>query len=463
MRPEKSIILITKDRPGLLRKAVDSVRSSLNNAGDTEILIVDETAVPVSQNWPEGVRYITIPVQNRGFGYARRLSVSLARGKIIAFVDDDVVVAANWAEEIFKPFDNPNIAAVGGAVLPVTEGITLLGRIVSLLGFPAGGLERFLKAKGGNQSTGLISACNCAFRPEIGLKVGGFDELLRWGGEDQEFFARIADRHKTLFVPVAVVYHHQRTSMLSGFRWFLRRGKADFFMKCKYHNPFASLLFPLRSNFSLKAAVAAFVFYLAGSQGMPIGVAAALMIGAALCATVWIRRREWVRIIQSHPGDSDAAALFSKLVSSTTWCSYLFIKAWLDMAFETGRYLAFCRYIWNRVFHKPWVLEASFREPTMGGLEAEAAVMCGDAERLDSLLPGGRANHRLLIGWSKLVQRFQSCPNTLFFEKLIAVRPVNVSSPEHLPSTKLIRHSKNLSRISESTEVEAHSGDAAGA
>ena len=51
-------------------------------------------------------------------------------------------------------------------------------------------------------------------------EIGGFDVLLRWGGEDQEFFSRIRSRKETLFVPEAIVFHRQRESLREVFSWF---------------------------------------------------------------------------------------------------------------------------------------------------------------------------------------------------------------------------------------------------
>lgn len=448
--PEKSIIIITKDRQALLLKAVDSVLVSLKHAVGAEILIVDETDSPLQHQWPEVVRYVPIPVRNRGFGYARCLSLGLAKGDLIAFVDDDVIVAPNWVDEIFKPFENPEVAAVGGAVLPVTDGINTIGRVVSLLGFPAGGLERFLRAKGANQPTGLISSCNGAFRSEVARQVGGFDELLRWGGEDQEFFARIAACHKTLFATNAIVYHHQRSSMRSAFNWFFRRGRADFFMKCKHRGPLSSLLCPLRANFAFKMAAALALVLLAGSQG-PWAVAASLLaMGFALTATQWIRRRRWLDLLRSHPGSSEAVVIFRNLNRAAAWRCLLPIKTCLDFGFEMGRFFGFGRYLWNRVFHKPLILD--LHHSGLSACDAGPVVTCasGTVEIMQESADDRQANRRIVISLPELLRRLKCCPNTVFFERLAAFRLDDVSPAVPASFEKLLRPCRppasNLSR-----------------
>ena len=439
MMPEKSIIIITKGRQAILPKAVDSVLDSLKHEAGVEILIVDETASPLQHQWPEVVRYVPIPVRNRGFGYARRLSLSLAKGSLIAFVDDDVLVASNWMDEIFKPFEDPKVAAVGGAVLPVIEGINTIGRVVSLLGFPAGGLERYLMAKGANQSTGLISSCNCAFRSQAARQVGGFDELLRWGGEDQEIFARIAACCKVLFAPNAIVYHHQRGSMRSAFGWFVRRGKADFFMKCKQHSPLISLLCPLRANFAFKAAAALTLLLLAGSQG-PRAIAAALLaMGIALSATQWIRRKRWFDLLRSHPESVKVVATFRNLNQARTWCCLFPIKTFLEFGFETGRFFGFGRYLWNRVFHKPLILDPHHSSLAAFGVDSVVTCTNETAEVIQQLAAGRQPNQRIVISLPELLRRLECCPNTVFFEKLAAFKLDCVSPPMPASVEKLLR------------------------
>ena len=438
MMPGKSIIIITKDRPALFPKAVDSVLSSLKHSTDVEIIILDETDSPLQHQWPEGVRYVSIPVKNRGFGYARSLSLSLAKGGLIAFVDDDVVVASNWVDEIFKPFEDPEVAAVGGAVLPVIGGINTIGRVISLLGFPAGGLERYLMAKGANHPTGLISSCNCAFRLEAARQVGGFDELLRWGGEDQEFFARIAACHQMLFAANAVVYHHQRSSMHSAFSWFFRRGKADFFMKCKHRSPLSSLLCPLRANFAVKVAVAWALILLAGTQGPWAVSAVLLMMGIALSAALWVRRRRWLDLFRSHPESSETVAIFSDLNRTRAWWCLLPIKVGIDFGFETGRLFGFSRYLWNRVFHKPLMLDPHYSGLAVCAVGPVVTCASGTAEVMQQLAAGRQPNRRIIISMSKFLHRLKCCPNTVFFEKLAVVRLDDVSLPVPASFEKLL-------------------------
>lgn len=54
-----------------------------------------------------------------GLSSARNLGVKLAKGDIIAFVDDDVILEPQWAEETAKMFDDPVIIGTAGPCRPL--------------------------------------------------------------------------------------------------------------------------------------------------------------------------------------------------------------------------------------------------------------------------------------------------------------------------------------------------------
>lgn len=56
-----------------------------------------------------------------GLSAARNLAILEAKGDIIAFVDDDVVLFPDWAEEMVKTFDNTSVIGATGPAVPLWE------------------------------------------------------------------------------------------------------------------------------------------------------------------------------------------------------------------------------------------------------------------------------------------------------------------------------------------------------
>jgi GT2 family glycosyltransferase len=61
-----------------------------------------------------------------GLSEARNLGIKEAKGEIIAFVDDDVVLVPNWAEELIETFAmSNNVIGVTGPALPLCEDVSI--------------------------------------------------------------------------------------------------------------------------------------------------------------------------------------------------------------------------------------------------------------------------------------------------------------------------------------------------
>ena len=89
-RPLVSAIITTHNRKELLKRAVESVKAQTYQ--NIELIVVDDKSDDGTRQWCESqdFRYIYIPPeQSRGGNYARNLGAEAARGKYLAFLDDD--------------------------------------------------------------------------------------------------------------------------------------------------------------------------------------------------------------------------------------------------------------------------------------------------------------------------------------------------------------------------------------
>jgi glycosyltransferase involved in cell wall biosynthesis len=87
-----------------------------NNSDDDTRLVFEE----FEKHYESKIRYIF--EEKRGISHARNRGIKAARGEIIAFTDDDVIVDNYWIQNIEKAFKEHNdVACVGGKILPVWE------------------------------------------------------------------------------------------------------------------------------------------------------------------------------------------------------------------------------------------------------------------------------------------------------------------------------------------------------
>ncbi|MCD6523015.1 MAG: glycosyltransferase [Candidatus Diapherotrites archaeon] len=149
--------------------------------------------------------------KEKGAGPARNIGAKKSRGDVLIFTDGDVVVAKDWLKKYNEVFCDKDVIAAGGAVRTLDGGLLeeiiyktnsdWLYRITPLFGFYQ------------------LSGNNCAYRKEMFMKVGGFDETLSML-EDTELPNRIKRYGKIVFRPDIIVYASARRIMEQGY-WHL--------------------------------------------------------------------------------------------------------------------------------------------------------------------------------------------------------------------------------------------------
>src|SRR5688572_24138158 len=111
----------TEARWDNLVAAVDSLRRQ--STPPCEIVVVVDHNPHLLQRVRAQLRDV-IAVDNtepRGLSGARNSGIAMARGTVIAFLDDDAVAEPDWIERLAGPYRDPQVAGVGGAILPLWE------------------------------------------------------------------------------------------------------------------------------------------------------------------------------------------------------------------------------------------------------------------------------------------------------------------------------------------------------
>ncbi|HEU4770454.1 MAG TPA: glycosyltransferase [Pyrinomonadaceae bacterium] len=201
--PEVSVIIPTYNRSALLRDALNSVLDQ-DTQSTYEIIVVDnnskdDTAAVVQslmQEHPGRISYILETQQ--GNAHARNRGVKSARGAIVAFLDDDVIVERNWLTSLKQALDSrADLSFVGGKVLPQWDGPApswLTPDHWSPLALLDYGPDEL--TIGGNSPRGLLTA-NIAFRKSVLDETGEFSPHLQrvknaiGSMEDTEFLLRV--------------------------------------------------------------------------------------------------------------------------------------------------------------------------------------------------------------------------------------------------------------------------------
>ena len=225
--PLVTVAVCTRDRPTPLADCLAAL-SRLDYPA-LDLLVIDNapstpaTAHLVRRQYPQ-VRYVCESIP--GLNWARNRAIAEARGDILAYTDDDVIVDAHWVRALARVFaEQPEVMAVTGLVVPYeleTEAQQLFERYGGFgRGFEPRTYrvdrecgERTATHHGGAGKFG--TGANMAYRCSVFAHIGPFDPALDVGtvtngGGDLEMFFRVLQAGHTLaYEPSALVRHRHR-------------------------------------------------------------------------------------------------------------------------------------------------------------------------------------------------------------------------------------------------------------
>lgn len=281
-----TIAICTKDRPDNLARCLNSLLLLQPVVEFMEILVVDnapsdDRTQALVASLPQ-VRYVREPLP--GLDFARNQALKSAKGEILAFIDDDVTVDRKWLSGLLEAWtENPDAGAFTGLVLPYE-----LETQAQILFEQRGGFRRgFEKIRYGQTLPGnplypcgagsFGAGCNMAFRREVLLKIGGFDEALDTGaplpgGGDLDIFYRVIRAgYPLIYEPQYLVYHQHRREYAKLRRQYWSWGLSlmAFAVKSYHSDPSQRTLLVRLVGWWLKDQLRQFKSSLKGSHVLP--------------------------------------------------------------------------------------------------------------------------------------------------------------------------------------------------
>lgn len=228
--PRVTVAIPTYNRAAILRQTLATLAQQDLPATEWELLVIDnastdDTAAAVAEfagSIPPP-RYLL--EREQGLNHARNRAIAEARGEVLLFGDDDILVRPDWVRQMSAPLladTGGKIGALGGEVIPV---------------FPQGVPEyvktwhrplRFsaeLGPVGGRHSP---MGANLAFRRAVFAEHGVFRaDLDRKGGSllsggDSEMIQRLRKAGLEIWFAPAAEVQHQMPANRTAFRYVAR-------------------------------------------------------------------------------------------------------------------------------------------------------------------------------------------------------------------------------------------------
>jgi GT2 family glycosyltransferase len=229
-----TVVVCTRDRPELVRA---TVRSILDGSEiPQELIVVDQSIGPRQDLEPLAaetgcaVRHLRLP--ETGLSRARNTGIHAASCDVVAFVDDDVVAAAEWLSSLVHPLEHTERLATTGRVL-IGE-----AEVRNALE-PSSAVSPHPAEFAGRLPRDVLAGGNMAVPRKAFAEVGVFDERLGAGAaypaaDDNDFGYRLLEAgYRIAYVPEATVYHRawRPGADYLRLRWRYGVGQGGFYAK----------------------------------------------------------------------------------------------------------------------------------------------------------------------------------------------------------------------------------------
>lgn len=222
-----SLIIPTRNRAGMLVRALESVARAVVPGDPVEVIVVDNGS---TDDTPDVFKAVSERIPSLAWRYfyddmpglltGRHRGAREASGDVLCYLDDDVLLGATWLGAIREAFQDPGIALAGGpsrALFEVTPPLWLEdlwqeldgGRMLDSLSLiDYGSSKRSVEPY-------FVWGLNFAVRKQVLHECGGFhpdgvpSQLLRFRGDGEGGLSfKIKERGlQTLYHPDAAVTH----------------------------------------------------------------------------------------------------------------------------------------------------------------------------------------------------------------------------------------------------------------
>lgn len=262
-----SLVVCTRNRVDSLITTLASFDKLVVPPGwTTELLVVDNGSTDGTPTFLKQAR-CSIPLRHEvetkpGLSRARNAALAHARGRVLVWTDDDVVVDPDWLWRMATPIVHGEADAVAGqivippAITKQIEGTPMQNR----MGYLAS--TSWMNWSSPSQMVGA----SMAFGSYVLEKVPHFDERLGAGPEslgfhEENLFSRqlVAAGFRLVGAPDAIVHHHfsvSRLDMESVLRIACKIGRSDAYLDWHwFHRPPKHLTLAQRLKAILKQRV----------------------------------------------------------------------------------------------------------------------------------------------------------------------------------------------------------------
>ncbi len=187
-----SVVVTTFNRPENLTSLVQDFATQSVAASKFEVIVLDDGSTTDIRTFLDPASFpfslVLMRQDNAGAAKARQAAISVAKGRVLVLLDDDMRVAPRYLEEHLRLHDGPSTVVMGQRCPPpITRDMPLFEKF----------FVRMLTSRANDYATGKVRlrghhiyTGNLSIDRELFVRVGGFDQEFR-ALEDEELGIRL--------------------------------------------------------------------------------------------------------------------------------------------------------------------------------------------------------------------------------------------------------------------------------
>jgi len=209
-KPTVSVIVPVLNAESTIKSLLDSLVKVDYDKERIEVILVDGGSTDKTREIIETYPVKLVLEPRRGLNVARNTGLRNSRGEIVLFTDSDCIVPEDWVKKMVSNFEDIKVGCAGGNALRYEE--TFLSRYSDESIMP---VLRIFKKREVLDNVELPlrypAGCNMAFRRVVFDEVGGFDEDIWYGFDEDELVERVCRvGYKMVLDPETTVRHQHR-------------------------------------------------------------------------------------------------------------------------------------------------------------------------------------------------------------------------------------------------------------
>jgi glycosyltransferase involved in cell wall biosynthesis len=231
--PDVSVIIPGFGRAAALADCLKALAQQTISSERFEVIVCDDgsaaplaTALQPTLETLRGLRVSLVRQPNSGPAAARNRAADAARGKYLAFTDDDCRPAPDWLEKLLQRFAaNPNVL-IGGGMCATSTSDAYARATQAIMSF-------VYSDQAQHSGMLLFSTSNLAMPARAFRDLGGFStSFRRAAGEDYDLCARwYHEGREMTYLADALVVHDHALTFAGYLRQHFRYGRGLFVMR----------------------------------------------------------------------------------------------------------------------------------------------------------------------------------------------------------------------------------------